>query len=177
MRKILTIAVNIALAVLISVGASGGFPPVVLHFLVGFAIGASLLSAIALLPISSYWAMLIDMGFKDALKNRTDRLGKDAALEYVMSICQVYEGTGKLILSYKNTPLYFYTSLASSLAVSAAIVVSAGWVVVGAIVLILDCVAYGCVRWLMNNAQKVTAVALEAVNEAYRINPELKENE
>lgn len=177
MKRTFTILANLALAgciYLLAIATQDG-TPWLLYGLIVLSASASFLSVVALLPISAFWAMLSDTGFKEACKARLLRVSDETEMDFILAICKIYDSTNKMIDGYHTSSFVFQLSFVSSVAVSLAIVTGTGWLVVAGIILVLDCVAYGCLRWLIKNFRNVSKIAVEATEEAFRLDPRLKE--
>jgi hypothetical protein len=170
MNKMTTIAINIGIAALIYGAATGAGVWWMAYLGVGIAALLSLFSVLVMVPISAYWALILDTGLRETLEMQTS---KERSIEFLTGLLSLFENTAKVIGSYRSSRLQFFMLAAVSLAIPIAILLGPQWKIAAFTILVLDAIAFACLYWLMNNASKVSAVTLEAVNRLTAMAPEL----
>lgn len=146
----------------------------VLYGTVAIAAFFSVLSVFLLAPLSTFWALITDSGFKEALEKRILRKGDESTMDFILAICELYSTTEKVLQKVRSSQTGFYLHFLSSAAVSLAIVLGPGWTIIAAVILVLDCIAYGCIAWLAKNFTGIAEVTYAATGEAIRIDPSIE---
>lgn len=170
MNKLLSFTINIGIAAVIYGAATGAGAAWMVYAGVVAAVLFSLLSVIALAPISAYWAILIDTGLRETLDAQET---KERNVAFLAGLCKMYENTVKMVDVYRNNSVQFYLAFFISMAIPVAILFGPGWTYVAFTVLVLDAIAFACIFWLTNNIKNVTTVTIEAVAKLKAIAPEI----